>query len=318
MRLALCPQPLYRESLDQALRLAAELGVRAIELPLDASNPWIDAEQLAAGDCDRLLSALADHGIRLSAVSVHQDGQLLFGPHHRDTDRICPGSAGDKVAFATARIRRAAQIANQLGVDVVVGFVGCEDYTRFFPWPAEDGWEAMLPTFRERLMPLLDELHSLGIVFAQEPHPKQMVYNIETALESVETLEGHPAWGFNLDPANLLLAGVDPVVFVAELGERVRHVHAKDGELVAHHARRSGLLAHGPWDRKDRGFRFRIPGWGDVDWRRLISELILADYQGYLAIEHEDPLFAPVDGLRKAVATLQPLLPDGPRAERWW
>ena len=76
------------------------------------------------------------------------------------------GTAADKAAFAADRIRRAGQIAVHLGVDVIVGFVGCEDYTRFFPWPAEDGWEDMLPRFRERLLPLLDDLHALGVRFA--------------------------------------------------------------------------------------------------------------------------------------------------------
>ena len=76
----------------------------------------------------------------------------------------------------------------------------------------------------------------------------------------------------------LLPAGVDPVVFVQRLGDRIRHVDAKDGEFVAHSAARSGLLAHGAWDRRDRGFRFRISGWGDVRWRALLTELPLTGY----------------------------------------
>jgi len=108
------------------------------------------------------------------------------------------------------------------------------------------------------------------------------------------------------------------VVFVRELPDRILHVHAKDGEIVPHNAARSGLLAHGRWDRPDRGFRFRIPGWGDVPWRRLISELRLAGYDGHIAVENEDLLFEPLDGLRKGVAELRPLLPVGDRQERWW
>ena len=212
----------------------------------------------------------------------------------------------------------AARLAAELEVGVVVGFVGCEDYTRFFPWPDPTGFEAMVPTFQDRVGRLLDAFDRLGVRFAQEPHPKQMVYNIETAAESVRWLSGHARWGFNLDPANLLLAGVDPVVFVAELGDRILHVHAKDGELGPHNARRSGLLAPGPWERRNRGFRVRIVGWGDVPWKRLISELALAGYRGYLAIENEDPVFAPLDGLEKAVAELRPLLPKGERKARWW
>jgi sugar phosphate isomerase/epimerase len=179
----------------------------------------------------------------------------------------------------------------------------------------------MRPVFRERVGRVLERFTRAGVVFAQEPHPKQFVYNTETALESVELLDGNPSWGFNLDPANLLLAGVDPALFVQELGARVKHVHAKDGELVAHNAARSGLLAHGPWHRPERGFRFRIPGWGDVPWKRLISTLALAGYDGYLAIENEDPVFEPHEGLAKAVRELEPLLPRAPRpkgVERWW
>src|SRR5690606_14935940 len=142
-------------------------------------------------------------------------------------------------------------------------FIGCEDYSRWFPWPLADGYERMAPRVRERLLPILDVYASHGVVLALECHPRQFAYHLETARWVLELVDEHPALGFNLDPANLRLAGVDPVVFVAELGDRIRHVHAKDCELVSHNAARSGLLAHGAWNRRDRGFRFRVPGWGE-------------------------------------------------------
>lgn len=296
----------------------AELGLEALELPVDGGSPWVSLDELLAGGAAALSRELAARSLSLSAISIHQEGQLLLGPHHRDTDRIFSGTPEEKSAFAERRLLAAAELAHELEVPVVVGFVGCEDQWRSFPWPDPQGWEAMAPRFVERVAPMLDRYEELGVSFAAEAHPKQFVYNTETALESLKLLGGHPRWGFNLDPANLLLAGVDPVVFVAELGPRILHAHGKDAELVAHNARRSGLLAHGPWDRPDRGFRFRVPGWGDVDWKRLISELIVQGFDGWLAIEHEDPLFGPRDGLRKALATLRPLLPDEVRREPWW
>jgi sugar phosphate isomerase/epimerase len=51
---------------------------------------------------------------------------------------------------------------------------------------------------------------------------------------------------------------------------------------------------------RDRGCRFRIPGWGDVDWKRLLTELRLANLEGVLAVEHEDPTMSRLDGLVKA------------------
>ena len=318
MKLAVCIQALYSLGLEEALDAVAELGVTALELPVDARSPLVDLDELLSGGARRLRGELEARGLALSCVSNHQEGQLLLGPHHADTDRIHPGTPEEKSAYAEERLLASARLASELEVGLLVGFTGCEDYTRFFPWPDPDGWEKMAPAFAERVGPLLDRFDELGVTFGHEPHPKQFVYNTETAAQSVELLGGHRRWGFNLDPANLLLAGVDPVAFAAEHVERIWHVHAKDGELVPHNAARSGLLAYGAWDRPDRGFRFRIPGWGDVPWKRLVSELALRGWRGYLAIENEDPVFEPRDGLRKAVAELRPLLPEGERVERWW
>lgn len=36
----------------------------------------------------------------------------------------------------------------------------------------------------------------------------------------------------------------------------------------------------------------RAPGWGEVDWPKFISAVILFGYKGNLDIEHEDDIFA--------------------------
>jgi len=108
------------------------------------------------------------------------------------------------------------------------------------------------------------------------------------------------------------------LLFIAALGDRIHHVHAKDGEIVAHNVARSGLLAHGRWDRRDRGFRFRVPGWGSIDWKRVLTELKLAGYAGAISVEHEDPTMGRVEGLERARATLAPLLLRERLEPRWW
>jgi len=318
MELSLCPQPLYKLGFKEGLKTIKNLGVSALELPVDGKSPWIDLDHQIKNGVSNLKQTIKDHGLKLSAVSNHQEGQLLLGPMHQDTDSIKKGTAKEKSDFAFERLIKTAQLASDMEVNLVVGFVGCEDYTRFFPWPDPKGWEKMIPVFCDRVGRLLDRFDQLGVNFAQEPHPKQMVYNTETALESLEFLNNHPRWGFNLDPATLLFAQVDPALFVQELKGRVFHVHAKDGELAPHNMARSGLFAHGPWNRADRGFRFRIPGWGDIPWKRLISQLRLSGYDSYLAVENEDPVFHPIDGLKKAIAELKPLLPEGAPEDRWW
>jgi sugar phosphate isomerase/epimerase len=215
-------------------------------------------------------------------------------------------------------MEEAARLAAGLGVEVVIGFTGCEDWSRWFPWPLVDGYEQMGSGFRDALVPVLDRFGELGVAFAMECHPRQFAYNLETAEMALDLVGGHESLGFNLDPANLLLAGMRPEEFVVAQGTRVLHVHAKDGELVGHAAARSGLLAHGAWDRPGRGFRFRVPGWGDLDWRALLSELQVAGYRGVVAIEHEDPTMSRREGLEQAVAHLRPIILREPPSERFW
>jgi sugar phosphate isomerase/epimerase len=292
--------------------------VRSVELSSHVSGRFDVDEMFEQGRIAALREAVTNHGLRVSALNMSADGQLLLGPHHADTDWIHVGDAAEKRAFAERRLRRVADLASELEVPVVTGFVGCEDYSRWFPWPDAQAWDKMEPGFVERVAPLLDHFSTRGVKFAMEPHPRQFVYNTETALRSVELLDGHPAWAFNLDPANLMLAGVDPVVFVAELGDRIANVHAKDAEVVPHNVARSGLLAGGAWTRPDRGFRFRVPGWGDVNWRRLITELSVRGYTGPLTVEHEDPTMGAREGVHKAVGFLDPLLIREPTEEPWW
>jgi sugar phosphate isomerase/epimerase len=278
-----------------------------------------DVDQILQGEQGRkLMSQIEASGLLVSALNMSADGQLVLGPHHADTDLIYPGTPEEKIRYGTMRMLRVAERAHELAIPVVTGFTGCEDYSRWFPWPDPEAWIKMEPLFVERWSPILKRFDELGIRFGMECHPRQMVYNTETALRAVELLGIYKSWGFNLDPANLMLAGVDPVVFVSELGRYIVNVHAKDGEIVVHNVRRSGLLAHGNWDRPDRGFRFRVAGWGDVPWRRLITELSIQGYRGPLTVEHEDATMGPIEGIEKAFQFLNPLLLREPFPGRWW
>jgi sugar phosphate isomerase/epimerase len=319
MKLGVCLQALYHLPFRQALRQAADLGFQAVELPVDARSPFVDLDEALRDGGRRIGAEVRDAGLEISALSNHQEGQLLLGPHGEDTDAIFAGDADAKVGYAVRRLEQTARLARMLDVKVVCGFTGCEEWARWFPWPLADGYERMGPRFRDRLLPLLDGFASHGVCFAHECHPRQFAYNLETAAWALELVDGHPAFGFNFDPANLCMAGMDPLCFVAELGERILHVHAKDFEAVPGSVARSGLMAHGPWSRRDRGVRFRVPGWGDIPWKKVISELQMAGYSGVLAVEHEDPVLDRVEGLEMAIRFLQPLVPCQPRsAEPWW
>lgn len=315
MKLGVCVQALYHLPFERALAAARELGFAAVELPVHAGNPFLDLDAALDGGWRRIRDAVRAAGLSISALSNHQEGHLLLAAF---ADPARAPEAEARSRHAAARLVATAALAERLEVGVVCGFTGSEDGGAWFPWPARDGYERMAPTFRARLLPVLDAFAHHGVRFAHECHPKQFAYDLDTARRALDLVEGHSAFGFNLDPANLLLAGVDPVRFAVELGDRVLHVHAKDGERVPHAAARSGLLAHGAWDRPGRGFRFRVAGWGEIDWRRLLTELHVAGYDGVLAVEHEDPTMGRIEGLKQARDHLAPLLLHDPIEPPWW
>jgi sugar phosphate isomerase/epimerase len=295
--------------LQEILPFVAGLGFQAVELPAFSGNPHLNIDEvIEPGAAKKFKSMIEAQGLIISALSNHTEGQLVLGPHGVDTDGIYRGTPEEKIKFGTERMIRTAQAASALEVPVVNGFVGCENFGRFFPFPYAQGWADMEEQFVARWGKILDKFQQYGVKFAHEPHPNELIYNIETAERSVELLGGHPAWGFNFDPANLIYLGLDVVNFIDALKGRIYHVHAKDGELVAHNVARSGLMPQGAWGRLDRGFRFRIPGWGSVPWKRVITELSLIGYDYVLSYEHEDVCMSRQDGITKTAAYLKPLL----------
>jgi sugar phosphate isomerase/epimerase len=298
--------------LETVFKMMAALGYEAAELPAFFGNTHLDIEEvLKPGGAKKIKDLAKKHSITVTALSNHTEGQLVLGPHTKDTDSLFKGTPQEKIKFGMERMKKTAKAAAALDVPVVCGFIGCENFARWFPWPYPQGWDEMGKDFSERWGEILDVFSKEGVKFAHEPHPNEYVYNVETALASVELLKGHKAWGFNLDPANIILQGIDPVIFAQELGDRIWHVHAKDGEIVEHNVKRSGLQSTGKWNRIDRGFRFRIPGWGSVPWKRLITELALVNYDYVLSYEHEDVIMGREDGMEKVAAFLKPLLLKG-------
>ncbi len=300
--------------LEEVLDRAVQLGYEAVEIPAFKGSPHLDVDRVIE---DRsyargIREAVQSRGLVISALSNHPEGQLILGPHGVDTDGIYKGTPEEKIRFGMERMIKTAQAAHELEVPVVCGFIGCENFGRFFPWPYAKGWGEMEEKFVERWGKVLDKFQEYGVKFAHEPHPNELVYDIYTAERSLELMKDKPAWGFNFDPANLIYLGIDVVNFVQAVGTKIYHVHAKDGEIVEHNVRRDGLIPTGPWNRITRGFRFRIPGWGSVPWKRVITELALVGYDYVLSYEHEDVTMSREDGETKTVEFLKPLLIKAP------
>jgi len=120
----------------------------------------------------------------------------------------------------------------------------------------------------------------------------------------------------NYDPSHLVWMGIDPIAAVKPYISYIEHAQAKDIEVNQTLRNFYGypgkaVVRENPWDVG--WWRYRVPGLGDVDWRRLVDVLYEGGFTGTLSVEHEDPLWGGTEekvkiGLEIAHRTLRPLI----------
>ena len=266
---------------------------------------------------------LEGHGITISALSNHLSSQMVLPFSDASLDEWAGTSDKEEmVQLGTEHIIKTAEVASELEVPIVCGFFGSTVWESWYIWPPqrlaiyEQGWDL----FVERWTPILDRFKELGVKFAHEVHPTEIAYNVYTAREAIKRLGDRDDWGFNFDPSHLVWQMIDPVVFIKEFGDRILHVHAKDWELQKDILHIDGVTGTGSWQRKDRAARYRVPGWGDVEWRRVMTALLEVGYDYVMSFEHEDPVMSEEDGCEQCIKYLKPLIINKPLVpgQAWW
>ena len=100
-------------------------------------------------------------------------------------------------------------------------------------------------------------------------------------------------FGLNFDPSHLYWLGIDYIQAAKDFAPKIFHAHAKDTEILQDGVYNYGLFGKQiepmPW--KSGWWRYRMPGLGEIDWRRFITTLQENGYDDVLSIEHEDPVW---------------------------
>lgn len=309
MKLGLIAGMFPNATIDEAAKLAAENGYEAIEVCANETSAMLNTEKLlGTGEAKKILKTVKSYGVEISALSNHDNSMIIVGPHGPATDFVWKGTAEEKRARGKESLLRTAQLANEMEVKTIVGLTGIVDFSAAFSWPYADGWKLSEDAFVEHFVPMLDKLQEYGTRFAVEVHPNNLIYDIYSAKRAIELAGGHPALGINLDPGNLMYVGVGVEEFIDELHDRIYFVHLKDGEYSPHNFRKGGWLMRGDNRQLNKSFRYRIPGWGSINWRSVMTELHLIGYDGVLSFEHEDEIFTILDGVKKTRDFIRPLM----------
>ena len=312
---------LYNDQpLEKVLKYVSELGYEAVELAAWKGSAHLDIDRVLSGGAGELRRLVEKYNMIISGLSNHLEGQLVLGPHDESTDIWCKGSPEEKMKYGIMRMKKTAEAANALEVPVVNGFVGCPNWGAWYIFPPtyEKIYESFFDVFAERWGEILDHFAANGVKFAHEVHPQELAYNIETAERMLKAVNNRKEIGFNFDPSHLVWQLIDPVIFIKKFRDRIYHAHAKDGELPEENLRTSGVIPTGSWMRPDRGFRFRIPGWGQVPWKRVLTAFAEIGYDYVLSYEHEDPVMSREDGVEKTIAFLKPLIIKKRLEKVWW
>ena len=294
---------------EQMLDTAVALGLTGLEIPTGnwSSAPHCDMPTLLndAAARDAYLAAFADRGLELFALNAN--GNQL---HPTDGDRQS-GVLHDTI-----------RLAGLLGVDTVVLMSGLPaggpiDQTPNWivtSWPPETGrilqwqWETKLVPYWTDLAALATE-HGVTRL-AVELHGNQLVYNAPSLLRLRSAIG--PIVGANLDPSHMMWMGGDPLAAIDMLGEAILHVHAKDTYINRVKAGTTTLLEAGSvHESADRAWNYITLGYGHGEtwWREFCYKLRLVGYDGWLSIEHEDPMLSRVEGVRRSVELLSLVAP---------
>ncbi len=282
-------------SLEEIAQKASEWGYQGIELPCWGDHFEVKRALKEPDYCQKKLELLEKYDLRCWAISNHLVGQAVCDRIDERHRAILPdhvwgdGDPRGVQARAAEEMKATARAAQKLGVSVVNGFTGSSIWPYLYDFPPtprtmiEEGYA----DFARRWDPILDEFRDCGVRFGLEVHPTEIAFDLHSAEAALDAIGGRDEFGFNFDPSHLHWQGVDPVEFIRRFPDRIYHVHIKDAAVTLNG--RSGILSsHLRFGDARRGWDFRSPGHGGIEWEAVVRALNDAAYEGPLSVEWED------------------------------
>lgn len=294
-------------SCETMAQKASDFGYRGLELACWGDHFEVDKAMADSSYVRQKRDLLDRYDLECHAISAHLVGQAVCDLVDERHQAILPDYVwgnGDPEGVsqrAAEEMKQTARAAQRFGVEVVNGFTGSSIWHLLYSFPPVS--EAMLERgyqqFADRWNPILDVFAECGVRFALEVHPTEIAFDIVTAQRALEAIDNRPEFGFNFDPSHLLWQGVDPVEFIRAFPDRIYHVHIKDAIVTLNG--RSGILAsHLNFGDPRRGWDFRSPGRGGVNFEEVIRALNTIGYSGPLSVEWEDSGMDRDHGAREA------------------
>jgi len=292
------------DNLDNLAGWASGLGYRGVQLPTD--KRLFDLERAAGSQdyCDEIKGRLAGHGLEITELSTHLQGQLVAV--HPSYDALFDGFAPPEVrgnpqarqAWAVGQLQAAAQASRRLGLSAHATFSGALAWPYLYPWPQRPAGlvEEAFAELARRWRPILDAFDEAGVDLCYELHPGEDLHDGVSFERFLAAVDNHSRASILYDPSHFVLQQLDYLAFIDIYHPRIKAFHVKDAEFRPD-GRQGMYGGYGGW--LDRAGRFRSLGDGQVDFGAIFSKLAQYDYPGWAVLEWECCLKHPEDGARE-------------------
>jgi sugar phosphate isomerase/epimerase len=289
------------DSLEHLAQWAAGLGYKGLQLP--TAPRLFDLQQAASSQqyCDDVVALLARHGLQVTELSTHLQGQLIavhpaydalfdgFAPEH------VRGDSAARTAWATQQLLWAATASQRLGLQAHVTFSGALAWPYLYPWPQRPAGlvETAFAELAKRWLPILDAFDAAGVDLCYELHPGEDLHDGVTFERFLAAVNDHPRASILYDPSHFVLQQLDYLAFIDIYHARIKAFHVKDAEFRPN-GRQGVYGGYGDW--QDRAGRFRSLGDGQIDFKAIFSKMAQYDFPGWAVLEWECCLKHPEDG----------------------
>ena len=293
------------DTLESIAQWASGLGYKGIQMP-SWDGRLFDLKNAAESKtyCEEVKGTLAQHGLEITELSTHLQGQLVAV--HPAYDAGFDGFAAPEVRanpearqkWAVQQMLSAAKASANLGLTAHATFSGALAWPYLYSWPPRPAGlvEEAFDELAKRWRPILDAFDGAGVDVCYEIHPGEDLHDGETYEMFLERVGNHRRACLLYDPSHFVLQQLNYLDYIDYYHDRIKIFHVKDAEFNP--TGKQGVYGgFQPWIK--RAGRFRSLGDGQVDFAAIFSKMAAYDYPGWAVLEWECCLKNSNDGARE-------------------
>ncbi|MEM7573875.1 MAG: sugar phosphate isomerase/epimerase family protein [Bacteroidota bacterium] len=293
MQLGFVSAILPEQSLEEVMRIAAEIGYDCVELMCwpqgkaerrYAGVTHVDVTDFDESQAEKVLALSEEYGVAISGLGYY--------PNPLVADR-------EEGQVYIDHIKKVIAAAALLGVNQMNTFVG-RDHRK----SVADNWPRFLEVWPDIIRYAEEQGVRVGIencpmIFTDDEWPggKNLATTPNIWRKMYAAIDSDH-FGLNYDPSHLIWQHMDYLAPMRDFSHKLFHVHAKDVRVDQHKLDQVGIMAPpNQWHEP------KLPGLGAVDWGQFFSILSSAGYKGPVCVEVEDRAYE--GSLERRIAALR-------------